>query len=394
MLKRRSPLEHQGGEPRVAGDAGVSRILAESVIATEGSRERFTHAFHSYPARMHPRLAETLLEHVGAPGDVVLDPFCGSGTVVVEALAAGRRVIGTDLNPLAVRLARVKSERRDADSRDDFVKAAKWIAEESEELVRSRAQMLAPLSPDERAWYEVHTLKELAGIWKLVHDIPVKADLEAFEMVFSAIVTKFSNQRADTAEVEVPKRIRKGLPTEFFLRKAEELAIGWQELERAVGDQPARRRVELEDVRDLPRIIPKDWHADLVLTSPPYGGTYDYADHHRRRMAWLELDSDAFERDEIGARRNVSFAERGLERWDAELRESLAAIVKVTKPGGKVVLWLGDAESRGERLYADDHMRQIAPDVGLMPVAIASQSRPDWRGGEERNEHLMAFKVL
>lgn len=60
-----------------------------------------THNFYRYPARMSPELVREIIRHFSQPGDVILDPFMGGATSIVEAVAAGRRAIGIDLNPLA-----------------------------------------------------------------------------------------------------------------------------------------------------------------------------------------------------------------------------------------------------------------------------------------------------
>lgn len=68
-----------------------------------------THGFYRYPARFSPEFARSVIEAFSRPGDIILDPFVGGGTTVVEALASGRKVVGVDLNPLAVFTARIKS---------------------------------------------------------------------------------------------------------------------------------------------------------------------------------------------------------------------------------------------------------------------------------------------
>ncbi len=68
-----------------------------------------THGLHPYPARMIPQVAGRLLERYASEGCLVLDPFCGSGTVLVEARLHGMNSIGVDINPLACLLAMVKS---------------------------------------------------------------------------------------------------------------------------------------------------------------------------------------------------------------------------------------------------------------------------------------------
>lgn len=69
----------------------------------------YTHSFYRYPARFSPEFVRAAIEAFTKPGDVVLDPFMGGGTTLVEARALGRRAIGTDINALAVFVARVKT---------------------------------------------------------------------------------------------------------------------------------------------------------------------------------------------------------------------------------------------------------------------------------------------
>ena len=69
----------------------------------------FTHSFYRYPARFSPHFAEAAITAFSEPGDVVYDPFMGGGTTLVEAMRLGRRSVGTDLNSLAVFIAKTKT---------------------------------------------------------------------------------------------------------------------------------------------------------------------------------------------------------------------------------------------------------------------------------------------
>jgi DNA modification methylase len=68
-----------------------------------------THDFYRYPARFSPHFARAAIGLFTEPGDTVLDPFSGSSTSLVEALANGRNAVGTDINQLAIFLAKVKT---------------------------------------------------------------------------------------------------------------------------------------------------------------------------------------------------------------------------------------------------------------------------------------------
>jgi len=78
----------------------------------------YTHNFYRYPARFSPTFASTAIRLFSKPGDVVLDPYMGGGTTVVEALLAGRFAIGVDLNSLAVFVTKVKTTRLDSSEKE------------------------------------------------------------------------------------------------------------------------------------------------------------------------------------------------------------------------------------------------------------------------------------
>ena len=377
----------------------VAAFEAASETPQNDLRESLTHGFHAFPARMHPAIARVLLRELSiGPSSRVLDPFCGSGTVLIEGMLAGWKSLGSDLDPLALRLARVKTERRDLRSRERFLDELERVGDASTKRVRERVDTRADLSASERQWYEIHTLKELAGILAEIREVRDGRDRRALEMVFSAIVVKFSQQRAETAERPTDKRIRKGLPTEFFMRKGNELADRWALLADALPEHSHAPRLVLSDARVLPHTLAGEFRCDLILTSPPYGGTYDYLHHHARRHAWLGIQSKALREGEIGARRHLSPDEplRGEQpraRWDRELSAALVALRELMRPEATMVLLIGDAEIGRERVPADQQLERLAGPAELEVVAVASQSRPDWRGGLPRREHLVALRA-
>ena len=65
-----------------------------------------THDYHRYPAKFIPQLACRLIEENSQPGNIIYDPFTGSGTTLVEAIINGRSAYGADINPIAVLISR------------------------------------------------------------------------------------------------------------------------------------------------------------------------------------------------------------------------------------------------------------------------------------------------
>lgn len=68
-----------------------------------------THGYHRYPAKFIPQLAARLIQEYSSEGDLVVDPFCGCGTTIVEAIVLGRKSIGADINPVATLISTAKT---------------------------------------------------------------------------------------------------------------------------------------------------------------------------------------------------------------------------------------------------------------------------------------------
>lgn len=247
--------------------------------------------------------------------------------------------------------------------------------------MRGRVPIHVDLPRPELAHWHVHVLKELGGLREEIRQLERVEERRALAMVFSSILTKVGKQRSETHEEVADRTIRKGLTTELFLRKATELAERWEALAE-VAEGPPPDVIE-GDARQLARLV-GGRRFDLVLTSPPYGGTYDYAAHHARRMAWLELDDTALRRLELGARRRMGFDDAKA-HWDQEVSEMLRALRSVLRPdGGSIVLVMGDAVVADQLVTVPDQLERLAPDAGLQVVGVASQPR---HAGRE--EHIV-----
>lgn len=401
MSKRSSPgrraLDNVGGKATAHGDDGEGARLA-AILDEAQARDVdwLTHGFHSYPARMHPAVARGVLAAYATPGDRVLDPFCGSGTVLVESLIAGMRSRGVDLNPIAVRLSGVKCQVRDAKSRAAFAKMLEEVVEVSKERVRRKAPAMAPLNAQERKHYEVHVLKELAGLHDIISAIDAGPDKTALQMLLTAIVVKFSKQRADTASDEntTPRRIGRFIPSEFYGRKGAELVERWASLEETceARTEPWHRPKVVEaDASRISSALPPRWAAHLVLTSPPYGGTYDYVNHHARRYPWLGVSTKSFSAGELGARRNYGTGGKA-QSWDDEVSKMLENMEGALEEQGQIVLLMGDGEVAGKRVDVVPQLETLCAPLGMRVVAWASQSRKDWKGGPARGEHLILIR--
>ncbi len=398
------PRPRQALTPRAStietwGSVSVSATLRDAFEAQRDmDPDALTHGFHTYPARMHWSFARTIIRAVN--GDV-LDPFVGSGTTVIEAMVAGHRAVGLDLNPIAIRLTEVKSDVRDAEARARFMSEVSGIVERSTERVQDRVPAKAPLAPIDRELWDTHVAIELAGLLAELRKAKNPADVRALEMVFSAIIMKFSKRTADTGEGTTERRVRKGLVTEFFGRKASELANRWAALDEAAqetieaGGEITRPKLELSDVSRAKLRVPRGWSPGLVLTSPPYGGTYDYSEQHRLRAAWLGINFTSFTKGELGSRRrygrvrtDLPVAQRKgqVTSWSQEVVAMLRTLHSLVARDGFIVVVVGDARIGEVTVDALEQYRELAADADLTPVASASE-----RARGSLREHAIVF---
>jgi hypothetical protein len=406
----RTPLAGlRGGPIARAGDPRLSSILADAldVVASEELLP-LTHGFHSYPGRFHPELPRRLLAAIGGARRV-LDPFCGSGTTLVEAVVAGRAAFGTDVNPLAIRLARLKSTPASAAAREELSSTARAIADRA--LAEGKAARRAGARPpptgratrfDDPRFYPPHVYRELVALRLAIDEAappPAPAAREApgarwlrdaLLLSLSSIVVKVSRQRSDTDARLVERHIARGAAARLYAARASLLAEQLAALAAAVPPGTPLPDVRGADARKL-RHVP-DGGIDLVITSPPYLGTYDYAAHHERRFGWLGLDEKAlarFRKSEIGARRDAgSDGAAALFRARADAAAWLSEVARALAPGGLAFVLVGDSRAAGRAIAGDVELRAAADKSGLVVRASASQQRGE--PGAGGREHLLA----
>lgn len=388
-------LTNVGGPAERRGDPDVAAGLARALDVEPGAGlDRWTHGFHTWAARMHPDTAQRLVRAFARPGDVVLDPFCGSGTVLVETLVAGGRPLGRDLHPLAVRLARLRAAIVPESRRRAVRERARRAAGLALGRVRQGHRPPAPPPPAAHL-FDPRTLAELAWLRAAVLDDRDPFVREALSLVLSSLLVKLSCRRSDTdPRPTAPVCRAPGSAVRLFILKTDELCRRWKSLREALPERALPADVRVDDARRL-HTVP-DASVDLVVTSPPYANVYDYAGQHALRAAWLELDDETFRAGEVGSRRSFHDPRRGLERWERDGLAWTAAIARVLRPGARACILGGDGATTLGPVRFDESLARWAAAAGLDLVASASQRRPIFDEetrrayrAADRREHLV-----
>ena len=373
-------LTHVGGAAVREGAREESAALAHALDVAPSTQEEdearaHVHGFHVYPARMHPTTASRLVELTSIAGSKVLDPFCGSGTVLVCAMLARRDAIGVDLNPFAALLASRKTAARDERHVERLMAAAARVREHADERRTAKAGAHKVYGREDVASFDPHVLLELDSLRHAIDQEKDTAVRDDLRVVLSAILVKVSRRTSDTSHEDRPKRIAAGYTAKLFVKKTEELVQRSRALEALMPKPRPRALVFIDDARALAKV--RDGECNAVVTSPPYVGTYDYLAHHALRMRWLGLHSGKLERGEIGSRRDFGRGGRNASReWDAQLGDSLKAMHRALAPRGRVALVIADSELGGQAVRADETLAAVGPRAGFRLVARASQARP------------------
>jgi hypothetical protein len=148
--------------------------------------------------------------------------------------------------------------------------------------------------------------------------------------------------------------------------------------------------VRLGDARHLRHLA--GGSVDVILTSPPYLGTYDYTEHHARRFGWLGLDARRFAEVEIGARRRALAPEAALANWQRDVDAFVGEMARVLKRGGLAFIAIGDSALGQQVVTGDAAVRHAAATARARVVASAAEERPSFyarAGAVRREEHVL-----
>lgn len=255
--------------------------------------ERVAHSdiegLHPYPAKFVTELPRALLSVLPVPkGTAVLDPFCGSGTTLVECQRRGIPSFGIDLNPIACLIARVKTAPVPA-KLEDSINA----------VLMSARTMRAPVIPDIPNldhWFLPQVQQSLARLTQAIAH-PPEPHRDILQLALSSIIVRVSNQDSDTRYAAVPKNVTAENVFSSFLRAAQRINDVLNERGYALS---AAKVLEADTLSLNPTLIRHP--IGLVITSPPYPNAYEYWLYHKYRMWWLGFDPLAVKEREIGAR--------------------------------------------------------------------------------------------
>lgn len=388
-----------------------------------------THVIHSFPAKFPPQLPRLFIEGLTRPGEIVLDPMAGSGTALLEAYLAGRRAIGLDIDPLALRIAAAKVQPVDVEL---VLKTAHKIIQNVGKLLRStsdaqfQAEFDAAFDGETRQfiiyWFPPSVYKTLFYLKKEIENLEDAKLRLFFEVAFSSvIITKsggvsfaldLAHTRPHRAKLvydehgnEILRNIPRNLPSTRLKLLTKTLRPVLAEFDKRVRAN-LRWRWELGFQSQLftPSVLAGNAKAiplanetvDLIVTSPPYASNaIDYMRAHKFSLVWFgyplatlsqhrhqyigddgiipsrETFFPTIVQDILGALCEQDQKKMlSVQRYYSEMNSVLHEMYRVLRPGRSAILVVGTSIIRGIDIRIGDCLSDIGRQIGFDVPAI------------------------
>lgn len=311
-------------------------------------------AIHPYPAKFIGDIPRALMEALPLPErTVVLDPFAGSGTTLLEAQRRGVPSIGVDLNPIACLIARVKT--------GPMPLGLPELALRITGLARKNRAPLRWEIPNLDHWFKQDVQQAIAALLHEINDLPRNHTHDVLRLALSSILVRVSNQDSDTRYAAVEKGFTGTDVFDSFVAAAEKLQ---KALTARDWGLPTARVIEANTLTLEATALRE--RVGLVITSPPYPNAYEYWLYHKYRMWWLGFDPLAVKEQEIGARAHFFKRSHHTENhfWE-QMRGTFTLINKVLVRRGYACFVIGRSKIHGRIVDNADIIQAVAAEHGF-----------------------------
>lgn len=343
-----------------------------------------------YPATMVAPMQECILREVINSDNTiknVLDPFSGSGTVLVEGQKLGLDVIGCDINPLAIMLTQVQIEGIPQDA----------IDEHNAELFARIAMLNGNVRPVEfnnvKKWFTQDVILSLSLIRQAIIGEKNDKIRRFYWCCFAETVKKYSNTRSSTFKLHIKdeKQIAALLDDsiDFFKSHVKTQSKNYAKL----GEEQKQHILKCGDSKDLLKNMSSE-SVDLICTSPPYGDnhtTVTYGQYSILPLLWIDTKDlnlwnpsmlttfTAIDSLSLGGRLSSQVGEK-YEEYIADISEKkqrkvasffedyeavFKQLTRILKPGKLLILTLGNRRVDNHEIVFDKFNDELAIKYGM-----------------------------
>jgi len=251
-----------------------------------------THGFHKYPAKFIPHIPKWAIKKYlnGNKDKNILDPFCGSGTTLVEGILAGYNVIGVDIDPLSALISKVKTTKIEE---KELKLISSWL------ITKINTNEVGTFIPDCETighWFTTEAIKKLSLIRTLINQIPdefgvskeVKDIQDLMLICFSSIIRRASNADNESQKTYVSHtKVKDPIEVNALFFSQLNLFVDRVMKFSSVTNSESINRIihssSSESLNDKLNGIP----IDLAITSPPYIKAIDYIYNQMVELFWI-----------------------------------------------------------------------------------------------------------
>ena len=368
------------------------------ILIVSNDQSYLTHGIHKFPAKFFPELPRYLIRKYSEPRELVLDPMCGSGTVILEALLNNRIGIGIDIDPIARLITKVKTTSIESETLNQA--ARDLTARILEFKNNSVYNPLIPEFPYRDNWFRPFVLRELAIINDSINNLLSKHQNDSqwqdigdfFRVVFSSIIRDVSNADPHCTRTVLRKKVTKSIvPGDTYSKVSQKL---FHQCDSMTELLERSKTLDITEIRlPLGTAIETglgNESVDLALTSPPYINAVDYPRTHQLEMYWLGflgegplshvkrkyIGTETVYKDEYSILKSSGYEtlDPVLEKiYRSDPRRSfivfkffedmelqLAEMFRILKPGSRYCIAIGNNLIRGVEVQSDIILSEIA----------------------------------
>jgi DNA modification methylase len=370
------------------------------------------HKFHWYPGSFIPQIPAYLIELLSNRDEIILDPFCGSGTTLIEAIRLGRKAIGIDYNLIATLIANAKTKFIEPDGLEEI--AVHFInklddARFNLHFIGFDVKTLKGTNvniQELRKWLHEKTLQEAFLIWTLIEQ-----EEDYFKglllMIFSGLQLKFARPHKHWGyiadNVAPSKRVYVNAIDLFIVFLKDYIA----EINKFLK-YPAIKKYSIKELNQRTKVINADIssklllkkeYVDLIITSPPYVNVTDYATSQRLSLYWFGEDIHKLKNIEIGARWKRARKD-AVSNYLSEMDSALSFIIEYLKPGKFFCVIIGESESKKKQYNIIKNLKNVFLSKGLKIVIDDIYRKPirqrvrAQKAGNVDKEYIIIFRKI
>ena len=379
---------------RIEGDIPVDLQIEsdKKFLFISKDQRSFTHGIHKYPAKFFPELPRWIISRFSGRGDLILDPFTGSGTSNLEASLMARDSVGIDVDPFSKFVARAKTTLLpETELLDNYRILRGWIDGYREQKLLNGI----PEFPYRDNWFKPYILKELAYIKTSIERLDASRDVKNYFLVcFSSVIRAVSEADNNCTRTVIRKKLDKQvLPRSAIERFIKRLDYCVKSMQILINARPSGMVdiPENEDARNLSAYRENSF--DLALTSPPYLNAVDYPRTHQLEIYWLGFERGSLKglkekhvgTEVVSAKDYSELHETGCQSADRTIEKifrvdprrafiatkyirdmvlNLEKVYRVLKPGGRYVVVVGNNTVRGFNFETWRYLMEMAPKLG------------------------------